>query len=70
MNDAVRSEPTSVLRIGPVGGQLTIKLQEKNRTMLGEVITIANSGTIEKAVCELADQSAIGERLQTEQTKQ
>jgi hypothetical protein len=39
MNDAVWSEPT-VLCTGPVGGRFTIKLQEKDRPMSGDVITI------------------------------
>jgi hypothetical protein len=39
MNDAVWSDPTA-LCTGKVGGRFTIKLQEKDRPMPGDVITI------------------------------
>ena len=40
MNDAVGSKQVSLLRFGPVGGGFIIELQEKNRSMSGDVITI------------------------------
>jgi hypothetical protein len=40
VNDAIGAEPASMLRIWPVGRHSTIELQEKNRSMPGDVITI------------------------------
>ena len=37
MNDAVESKHVSLLRFGPVGGGFIIELQEKNRSMSGDV---------------------------------
>src|SRR6478672_8967879 len=40
MNDAVGSKLISLLAMWPITRHVTVKLQEKNRSMFGDVITV------------------------------